>query len=356
MRLQTLNGLRAIAVVMVLLSHALDSCQILGNYGVTIFFILSGFVVTQSIEKSEHLRTVYINRFVRLYPALFVFCGLGLYFIQGFQGDILSYLGYSYNYKMLAKETSTYPAMVHFWSLCVEAHFYCVFPAVIWFLDKKKAVFGIIITIAAFTYVSFLESYSIWVNCSYFKVNQVLAEKINNWFYFSTIPNIIPILVGALFYYLRDQIKGLTIPLGLAIMGIFWGRFVKNHFNSEYFDGFVFAGQRIFFCSAIFLITIYHEENRGWEWIGVLLKDKILEYISKISYGIYLYHFVFYTLMPQNKFQAAIITIVVADLSFRLIENPISRLVRNEGHRNAKRESGGENIGINDEKRNLAHH
>lgn len=141
----TLNGIRAVAVLIVMLSHAGFGKHIPGGFGVTIFFFLSGYLITGLLlhefahTKTIHVRAFYIRRFFRLVPPLMLtlVIAYGLVAAELLPGGItlygaLSQIFYFANYYAIYEDfVSNLPAgTVILWSLAIEEHFYILYPLV----------------------------------------------------------------------------------------------------------------------------------------------------------------------------------------------------------------------------------
>jgi peptidoglycan/LPS O-acetylase OafA/YrhL len=143
-----LDGVRAISILMVMSSHS-GFHFIPGVLGVTIFFFLSGFLITSLLldEYSEHgtidIPRFYARRLLRLYPPLLVYVAFvlaGLLFL-GSRIDLTGLAGvlfYFANY-LYALQTHNLEAFgLHLWSLSVEEHFYLFFPPLLLFLLRRR--------------------------------------------------------------------------------------------------------------------------------------------------------------------------------------------------------------------------
>lgn len=151
----SLDGLRAVAVLLVVISHLCgtvnfwlprDSHLLPGNFGVRVFFVISGYLIT-GILYSEYtktgtisLRRFYFRRSLRLFPAAWVFIAgnaILAYFglLQLNKYDLLAAFTYTSNYYDGRSYT-----MGHLWSLAVEEQFYLIWPFVFLFLGPLRSV------------------------------------------------------------------------------------------------------------------------------------------------------------------------------------------------------------------------
>lgn len=162
----SLDGIRAGAVLLVLIAHAGYGHIVPGGLGVTIFFFLSGYLIT-TLMLQEHarlgaidIRNFYLRRFFRLFPALFValfisytltLAGVltGGVSIQGLVAQTFYYANYFLIY--FNSENSIPDGTGVLWSLAVEEHFYIVFPIFMSLLLavplKARAIAGVIAAI-----------------------------------------------------------------------------------------------------------------------------------------------------------------------------------------------------------------
>lgn len=157
-----LDGLRGVAILLVVVSHGLPRYMMAGAVGVTVFFTLSGFLIT-SLLLEEHaatgrldLRHFYERRVRRLGPALVVFLAamavLGLtvnswFATPGWLGATLFYVT---NWGIV--QGGAPGALGHTWSLSIEEQFYIVFPLLVLLLARRPSV--LIAVTAAITAVS----------------------------------------------------------------------------------------------------------------------------------------------------------------------------------------------------------
>src|SRR5918992_2342578 len=146
-----LDGLRALAVIAVLLYHAELSWLPGGFLGVEVFFVISGYLITALLltEWWQHgrvdLKRFWIRRARRLLPALYLLLAVTLAYavlflpgeVAGLRGDVIAALGYVTNWYLVLGNESYFEAigrpslLKHLWSLAVEEQFYLLWPPVL---------------------------------------------------------------------------------------------------------------------------------------------------------------------------------------------------------------------------------
>ena len=157
---KNLDALRAFAAIAVIVAHYFDASRmgegsriakisLLGNSGVSLFFVLSGFVITRilinSTQSSGYFSSFYIRRTLRIFP-LYYFSLLCYWYLPGlinkttamhsFSAADFYFVFYLQNFARTFNWIQTGPG--HFWSLAVEEHFYLIWPAVVYFALKKN--------------------------------------------------------------------------------------------------------------------------------------------------------------------------------------------------------------------------
>src|SRR5215469_3867521 len=170
-----IDGLRAIAVLAVVLYHAQIPGFSGGFVGVDVFFVISGFLITgivwSGIQDQEFsLQDFYVRRIKRIFPALFtvlLLCSIAAFIflipsdLEKFgQSGNSAILFYSNFYWLKHTEYFDAPArenlLLHTWSLAVEEQFYGVWPLILLLLAKAKSIKKPVYIIAALALISFL--------------------------------------------------------------------------------------------------------------------------------------------------------------------------------------------------------
>ena len=163
-----LDGVRGVAIALVLLVHfvgdvapvgklekVLFQLATYGSFGVDLFFVLSGFLITGILFDSKsdphYFKNFYMRRVLRIFPLYYgvlALLFLVLRWIPFFQGpemdEMVSRQGWAWAYAInihIAREgTWSLPYIGHFWSLAVEEHFYFLWPLVVWLAPRKVLI------------------------------------------------------------------------------------------------------------------------------------------------------------------------------------------------------------------------
>jgi len=371
-----LDGMRALAVIAVMIFHANHDWLSAGFLGVEVFFVISGYLITLLLI-GEHERTGFISlrafwgrRLRRLLPALYVtlvlvigYCALFLRDPLGkLRGDVVGAVFYVSNWYQIWSgqgyaALADFVPLRHLWSLAVEEQFYLVWPLVMLLILRGGHarlpkvglwLIGISITItigtAVFFHNGFYDSNPASFPSAYVEIFGRAIEK-NNLLYLGTITRSSGILLGAGFAMLWRPLAVMRGPLrekgrvldvwalvGLAGLGALmvnyelFDSFTRTYFSLLFRGGFLLTG----LCTIAIIAAVTHSGS----FIGRFLGNKVLNWVGTRSYGLYLYHWPIYQMIRKQagialtfpKFAMAIvITVVIAEASYRFIEMPIRR-------------------------------
>ena len=160
-RISTLDGWRGVAILLALLEHAGQYGRFkdrtwtsLGSFGVDIFFVLSGYIITARLirERALHahidLRGFYLRRAFRILPLVVVYlsalCLISRFTYLGLHWqELAGSLFFFRNYQVAANPRDLYT--VHFWSLSIEEQFYLLWPTLFMWLRNRRALWLAII-------------------------------------------------------------------------------------------------------------------------------------------------------------------------------------------------------------------
>jgi peptidoglycan/LPS O-acetylase OafA/YrhL len=331
-----IDGIRALAVTVVIINHLNKEVLPSGYLGVDIFFVISGFVITSSLagRPSKNFRDFlvgfYTRRIKRLIPALVLFVLVTSFLICLFNPSpvfslktgITALFGLSNLY--LLRESTDYFAsstelnvFTHTWSLGVEEQFYFLFPVLIWFtgfgrLNTKgsRNLFWVMGALSVASLIAFVYTYKTNQPAAYFLMPTRLWElgagcllflglKHSNRF-FRTLEKIPPLIVtGAV-------VAVLFVPLQLAVPATF-----------------------AVVVLTVVLITCLRPKTNAHK----LFTNPQVVYIGLISYSLYLWHWGVLSLSRWTigihwwsvPFQIALM-LLLSIASYRYVETPLRRL------------------------------
>jgi peptidoglycan/LPS O-acetylase OafA/YrhL len=342
-----LDGLRALAVIAVIVYHGNPTWLRGGFLGVEVFFVISGYLITMLLL-SEHRRSgaiglkhFWFRRARRLLPAvfalLFVVSAVSVLFVRDeldrLKGDIVAALTYTMNWHLIVGGTSYFdqfqrpPLLRHLWSLAVEEQFYLLWPLLLvgllaLFRKRPDRLFGAMLALAL---------------CSTVLMALLYRPVDPSRSYYGTDTRIGGLLLGcclALVWHPRQLVAGvppvrtrsvsiagvagLVALAALCVLSTERGAFL-------YRGGFLLVD----LASLAVIAAIAHPGVRFGRKLGIPL----LVYLGVRSYSIYLWHWPVFALtrpgvdiswgpVPVFILRVAI-TLVLADLSFRLVEAPV---------------------------------
>lgn len=269
-----LDGLRAISILLVLLSHWLEDCGLsdyphigqIGKIGVDLFFTISGFLITRNLLKTRDnplgvsLKSFFIKRFLRLFPAFYLYLvglillqiAVGFWVVNDF-GDYAWFFSYAANFFFFF-EGNLYPSLNHIWSLAVEEQFYLIWPFIIllasWKYYKPLLIGLIVIGLLSYAYdpqlaLFPLGNFQFLAGGGLLAVNTMEGRKRNDLFWFLVI------------------------------------------FASLFLGMDTFLQSLLAYC-AFFLVR---QSLTGMpSWTSWFFNNRFVIYVGVISYGIYLFH------------------------------------------------------------------
>lgn len=329
MRFHSLDGLRGVAIIMVLLLHH----KLFNNgwMGVDLFFVLSGFLITGILRKDRNKaffwKRFYIKRSTRILPPMVLTCLLAYIFTPG--ASLLVILGYLFTlggFIDLDKKIFIEPVGPT-WSLAIEEHFYLAWPFVIRFMTRKRAL---VLLLSLLVMVPLLRlAYSHPMPTADLSVT-----------YFLTPFRVDEMAFGCLLALLTedplasDLLKHWSKWGFWAIISIYLGTWIQlNHIqfypggHTKLFDS---MGYWLVALASFFLIAHLYLNHSGVA--ARLFSFGPLAWLGRISYGVYLYHILLRALVMKSlhidsQRMALVydfpVTICASWLSFRYFEQPI---------------------------------
>lgn len=294
-----LDGLRGVAVLLVIAFHYSSTFQysfIWGRLAVDLFFVLSGFLMTglltNALQRQNYFYHFFRNRILRIFP-LYYLVLLVFFAALSFAGDehekllyFYRHRGWSYfvfvqNWAHLFYGTPADKTLVHFWSLAVEMQFYLVWPFLIYCVRNRKKLQTILFLI--FVSALFLRI------CVYYRYSGNIDQVIR---YYNSFCRLDSFAAGSMISVMGRVSSASKTKLFLflnwfSIIIIMAGMFTTNDFTlkSPFFVVFGYSLMAIFYASVVYLSL-----GGRSRFLDQLLKNPMLLFCGKISYGLYIFH------------------------------------------------------------------
>jgi len=349
-RLPSLDGLRAISFVIVFMSHLGFMGGHPGGFGVSVFFVVSGYLITILMIRENQkygnisLKKFYARRTARIFPAMYVtllLCviltsahlldGLAHFWANGLppiRAILLEalYLGnYTSWYGIVTKSSYIVPGTNQFWSLCVEEHFYLLFPMVLSSLLRRRIPFRKIVWILA-------------IGCSVLLLWRFVAVRViphgEDWCYRTSDARMDSILWGCCLACIeqvpewavllnKKVLEHFLIPVSVLILV---ASFVFHDYGRMTLR---FSAQAI-----ALMPLIYYSVHFPQSLMIRPLNSRILVHIGTLSYSLYLVHLLTVGLCELHVHvgkimfwaTSAIVTWVAALLLHWSVERPFEQL------------------------------
>ncbi|UTH11727.1 acyltransferase family protein [Macrococcoides canis] len=339
-----LDGIRAIAVIAIIIFHLNPKWLPGGFLGVDTFFVISGYLIAMLLlneyEKSGTINIVqfWIRRVKRLFPPVLFMILIVIQYIIFFdqsllyqlKKDVIAALLYVSNWWYIFDGLSYFESfearpLEHLWSLAIEEQFYLLFPiTLLLLLNKwsKKRVFILFFVVSILSAILMVLLYD-------------PAASVSR-IYFGTDTRLQTLLLGVMFAFIWPafKLKYDAPRILIAIIDFlgFIGLMVLMYsiFKLSEHSAFLFNGG--FYVLGIFTLLVIMAAVHPSSLMRKLLGIKPLTMIGKYSYSLYLWHYPVIVLMQKHFVQGQIpiyihissvlLTIMLAVLSYKLIERP----------------------------------
>ena len=344
-----LDGIRAIAVIMVLAYHLKLALFKSGFLGVTVFFVLSGYLITGILiseveeEGTIDLKNFWLRRIRRLVPAVMSMAVVIIFvsavvnrviFTKGCKDFLASVLGFN-NWWQIFNKVSYFEAagvpspFTHCWSLAIETQFYLIYPLILLGIYKlaksrgeERAKRGLLF--AGVTLL--LALISVILMIVLFDPQQDASRV-----YYGTDTRAFSLLFGALLAILWDYrmvqrrlSASVNMVLGSVSFAVLFVMTIAINGSSNFWYR---GGQ--FFGTILTVLMVYAVSGRK-TWLSRFLSNPVLKWIGDRSYSIYLWHYPIILLISKGikaswwiTLIEIVLSVVLAELSYRFIETPI---------------------------------
>ncbi|MEB2356864.1 acetyltransferase [Bacillus pumilus] len=345
-----LDGLRAVAVLAVIAYHLHIGPASGGFLGVDLFFVISGYLITTILLHKQDLSyqellPFWMGRIRRLLPAAYVmifltvsWCAIaGSNALLSIRGDALSSFFYVSNWWYIFHQLSYFDSfnavspLKNLWSLAIEEQFYIIWPVLLiaglkWVKNRSHLpmiTFGLALVSA------------LWMAILY------SPDTDPSRVYYGTDTRAFALLIGcslAFVWPMQRLSSKKLLPVGKRILHIAgfgsFAIFLLCVYAVDEFDGFLYQGGMLLFClnAAILIACICHPASLLGKWLSY----QPLVWLGKRSYGIYLWHYPIIVLttpvieIGQPSIGRVVLQVIaillIAEASYRFIEQPIRRL------------------------------
>lgn len=352
-RLAQLDGVRCLAVAMVLAYHGgVAGLSVAGYYGVDVFFVLSGFLITSLLlvegQSSGRIDIVAFwgRRARRLLPALLVVLAAVTLYVRlaaptgrypGFGWDALSVVAYVSNWHFIASSSNYFAAsaapslLTHTWSLAIEEQFYLLWPLVLWVTVRagRRRGGGANLAVLVVSVCGAVGS-AVWMAVLYH------SGAGSSRLYYGTDTHAQSILVGAALAAALDRwniapTRARTVAAGAALAGLGWAACSLGPSDpASYQGGFLLVAVLAAVLIAALATAPHSVPSR-------IFSSPPLAYLGRISYGMYLWYFPLFAVVDGASTGLAgapllavrtVADIALASASFHLVETPLRRLPR----------------------------
>lgn len=347
-----LNGIRFLAACVVFIAHVEQIKQLnnlpnlmqsntffkseSGFLGVTLFFVLSGFLITHLLiaERKKtgviNLKSFYLRRILRIWP-LYFFILISSMILSGVSLLSKEFLfGILFCPNIFHAIYQPYIMSPQIWSIGVEEQFYLIWPIIFLFFPKQRTILFLSLFFIIYTLLPYVLGYynnNIQKLTFYTDLDRILqGAKFNSMAVGCIAAFVFNYYFGIVSKFLYNSM--LEIIVVLTTIGLWFSGFESTYFKSEIFS--------ILFALMIICLTNVHSN------FTFLFNSKIANYLGSISYGLYMYHYIILIFILQFfgdyfNFKSVtgnivfylisfFITVIISDLSFRYLEGPFLRL------------------------------
>ena len=344
-----LDGIRAIAVIMVLAYHLKLALFKSGFLGVTVFFVLSGYLITGILiseveeEGTIDLKNFWLRRIRRLVPAVMSMAVVIIFvsavvnriiFTKGCKDFLASVLGFN-NWWQIFNKVSYFEAagvpspFTHCWSLAIETQFYLIYPLILLGIyklvksrEEGRAKRGLLF--AGVTLL--LALISVILMIALFNPQQDASRV-----YYGTDTRAFSLLFGALLAILWEYQmvpRRLSASVNMVLGSVSFAVLLVMTIAINGSSNFWYRGGQ-FFGTILTVLMVYAVSGRK-TWLSRFLSNPVLKWIGDRSYSIYLWHYPIILLISKGikaswwiTLIEIVLSVVLAELSYRFIETPI---------------------------------
>lgn len=324
-----LDGLRGLAILLVVVYHNFGFINyfFFGWLGVDLFFVLSGFLITDillnSLGNKKYLKNFYIRRVLRIFPLYYLTLIIFLLILPRLHTNLkLEYYTdnqvwlwtYLQNWLYIFKSAGQTQTLHHLWSLAVEEQFYILWPLIILIIRRPKFL---LLFISLLLIAVILLRLWIW--------NNHVAEL--SYFNLYTFSRIDGICIGCMIALIKRVNESFLKKYTPYIVFFFAGlNFIFFFINREYHFTFPYLALVGYTTFAMMFGLLLNEAISGeTKLINILFNNQPLKFFGRISYGFYIFHWPVYLFL--HPYLLSWISNHVTGLSVHFIVSIIATLI-----------------------------
>jgi peptidoglycan/LPS O-acetylase OafA/YrhL len=298
-----LDGLRGVGCLLIVVYHNfpfLHEYLFFSWLAMDIFFVLSGFLITDilinSFGEKNYLKNFYVRRLLRVFPLYYTSLILFLFIIPAlfripiridyFVNNQVYFWTFTQNWLLIFHAQPSQSYLNHLWSMGVEEQFYLLWPLVFALIKKPK----ILLTLLVVLLLSFITlRFWLWT--------QQIPEMPYYGFYMFT--RIDGICIGCMVALMQKINKNfLSSFTGAIVLGFALLNFLFYGINLRYHDSFPYlalVGFTTF--SMIFGLLVHDIVNKNSKLVTLIFDVRILKFLGRVSYGTYIFHWPMFLLL-----------------------------------------------------------
>ena len=282
----SLDGIRGIAVTLVLLFHIWPEYFSFGYVGVDIFFVLSGFLITQIIytkleQNNFSFKEFYRNRIRRIFPALLLVLSAALIVgylfmfpmeLKELGKHVMSTSFFYENFRLISEigywdEAAVLKPLLHTWSLAIEEQFYIFWPLMLWLLYRTRV--NQVLTL-------FMLSLFLFLIPLIFEIDR----------FYHTFSRVWELSFGGLAFIIFYKYKNINELLDRYKVLIYLAFFISILISYKNTSFNTFKTFIVVFSSSLLILSLADGKSKK-----TIFSNKILVFIGLISYPLYLWHY-----------------------------------------------------------------